>query len=42
MILTEKKRKRLKNLGLHYCKYYKNIVRYNDKFCRECPHNTTN
>jgi len=38
--LSQDKRQRLKSIGLHFCNYYENIVRYNKKFCAECPHCT--
>ncbi|MGD2201243.1 MAG: hypothetical protein PVJ38_06415 [Candidatus Bathyarchaeota archaeon] len=25
--------------GLHFCRKYNNIVRYNPEFCDGCPHN---
>jgi hypothetical protein len=25
--------------GLHYCKYYQNIVKFNPEFCGKCPYN---
>lgn len=28
-----------KLLGLHFCKRYRNIVRYDPEFCGSCPFN---
>ena len=25
--------------GLHHCRYYDNLVKYNPTFCGKCPHN---
>ena len=25
--------------GLHHCRYYDNLVKYNPNFCGKCPHN---
>lgn len=33
------KRKRLINVGLHVCKRYRNLVKYNPEFCGNCPFN---
>jgi hypothetical protein len=38
--LSKEKKNKLKELGLHYCKYYKNIVRYNAPTCKKCPYCT--
>jgi hypothetical protein len=38
--LTEEKKRMLKSMGLHYCKYYNNIVRFNPSFCGKCRHCT--
>jgi hypothetical protein len=38
MSSTEKTR-RLISSGLHFCRHYKNLVRYNPEFCGKCPHN---
>lgn len=35
---TAKRRKRI-NVGLHICKRYKNLVKYNPEFCANCPFN---
>ena len=29
---------KIKNIGLHFCTQYNNIVRFNPKFCGKCPH----
>jgi len=33
------RQKRLVGVGLHFCKRYKNLVRYNAEFCARCPFN---
>lgn len=33
------RRDRLNSVGLHFCKLYKNLVRYNPEFCGRCPFN---
>jgi hypothetical protein len=38
--LSEERRHKLKGVGLHYCKYYNNIVRFNEPACGHCPHCT--
>ena len=38
--LSPEKRQRLKSIGLHFCEHYRNIVRYNEKFCKKCRHCT--
>ncbi len=30
---------RLARLGLHFCRHYQNLVKYNPEFCGKCPHN---
>lgn len=35
-------RTRLKSMGLHYCSYYQNIVKWNPEFCGSCPYNGRN
>ena len=25
--------------GLHHCRYYDNLVKYNPRLCGKCPHN---
>jgi hypothetical protein len=35
---SEEKR-RVKQVGLHYCRQYGNLVRFNPKFCGSCPYN---
>ena len=25
--------------GLHHCRYYDNLVKYNPSLCGKCPHN---
>jgi hypothetical protein len=29
----------LAKVGLHFCRYYRNLVRYDPEFCGKCPHN---
>ncbi len=38
--LTEERRQKLKMVGLHYCKLYENVVRYNAPACSKCEHST--
>lgn len=38
--LTEERRERLRQVGLHYCKHYENVVRYNAPACGKCRHAT--
>jgi hypothetical protein len=38
--LTEEKKRALKSMGLHYCRYYRNIVRFNPDFCGKCRYCT--
>ncbi len=38
--LTEEKKQALKSMGLHYCRHYDNIVRFNPTFCGKCRHCT--
>lgn len=33
------KTRRLLSLGLHFCRHYKNLVKFNPEFCGRCPHN---
>lgn len=35
----DKKRGRLFSVGLHFCRRYRNMVRYNPEFCGNCPFN---
>jgi len=35
----EEKRDRLNRIGLHFCRRYRNLVRYNPEFCEKCPFN---
>ena len=37
---TEEHKQRLKEVGLHYCKLYENVVRYNKPACSKCRHAT--
>jgi len=37
---TEEKLRRLKAVGLHYCRHYENVVRYNPPSCGSCPYAT--
>lgn len=39
-MLPSEKIIKLKKIGLHYCKHYKNIVKYNPEFCDECIYNS--
>jgi hypothetical protein len=39
-MLSNEKLKKLKKIGLHYCKHYMNIVKYNPIFCDKCPYNS--
>ena len=39
-IPSEERRQKLKEVGLHYCKNYENIVRYNKPACGKCRHAT--
>lgn len=36
---TAKKTRRLLSSGLHFCRYYENLVRFDPEFCDKCPHN---
>jgi len=36
---AEAKRKRMIRIGLHFCKLYRNLVKYNPEFCDSCPFN---
>jgi len=38
--LTEEKKQMLKSIGLHYCRHYDNVVRFNAHFCGKCRHRT--
>jgi hypothetical protein len=38
--LTEERRERFRQVGLHYCKHYENVVRYNAPACGKCRHAT--
>jgi hypothetical protein len=38
--LTEEKKRMLKNMGLHYCRHYDNVVRFNAPLCGKCRHKT--
>jgi len=38
--LSDERRNRLKEVGLHYCRYYCNIVRFNKPACGKCVHCT--
>jgi hypothetical protein len=31
--------KKVRNPGLHFCKNYKNLVKYNPELCGHCPYN---
>jgi hypothetical protein len=35
---SEEKR-RVRQVGLHYCRHYRNLVRFNPNFCGPCPYN---
>jgi hypothetical protein len=37
---SEERRLRLSQIGLHYCRYYKNVVRFNEPSCGRCVHST--
>jgi len=37
--LTDDIKPAAKTPGLHYCKNYKNLVKYNDELCGHCPYN---
>ena len=36
---TAEKTRKLPSLGLHFCRYYENLVRFDQEFCGKCPHN---
>jgi len=38
--LSEERRLKLKAVGLHYCRHYNNVVRYNEHLCGNCRHCT--
>jgi hypothetical protein len=38
--ISEERQKKLKEIGLHYCRYYDNVVRYNKPACGKCIHAT--
>ncbi len=38
--LTDERREKMRQVGLHYCKHYENIVRYNAPACSKCEHAT--
>jgi len=38
--VSEERRHRLKEVGLHFCRYYNNVVRFNAPACGTCPHRT--
>jgi len=38
--LTEEKKRMLKSIGLHYCRHYENVVRFNAPMCGKCRHCT--
>ncbi len=33
------KTRRFLSSGLHFCRHYKNLVKFNPEFCGRCPHN---
>jgi len=35
----KERREKLTCLGLHFCRRYGNLVRYNPEFCGRCPFN---
>lgn len=35
----DEKRRRLLRVGLHFCRNYGNLVRYDPDLCDGCPHN---
>jgi hypothetical protein len=37
---TEERREKLRQIGLHYCKHYDNIVRFNAPACGKCGYAT--
>lgn len=37
---TEERKQVLRSMGLHYCRHYDNIVRFNPGFCGKCRHCT--
>jgi hypothetical protein len=39
-LASEERRHRLKEVGLHFCRYYNNVVRFNKPACGVCPHCT--
>jgi len=39
-LIPEERRSRLKEVGLHFCRYYNNVVRFNKPACGTCPHCT--
>ena len=36
---NSEERRRVRQVGLHYCSNYRNLVRFNPEFCASCPHN---
>lgn len=38
--LTEEKKRMFKSIGLHYCRHYDNVVRFNAPLCGKCRHRT--
>ena len=35
----EERARRLIKVGLHFCKHYNNVVKYNPELCEKCPSN---
>jgi hypothetical protein len=38
--LSEEKKLKLKGMGLHYCRHYNNVVRFNEPACGKCVYCT--
>ena len=38
--ISEERRNKLKEIGLHYCRHYENVVRYNKPACGKCAYAT--
>jgi len=38
-VTTTDNRSKAPRRGLHHCRYYDNLVKYNPSLCGKCPHN---
>ncbi len=36
--MAETVKEKIRNTGLHFCKHYNNVVRFNPQLCGKCPH----